>query len=342
MVAGSTPARRQSISMIPSESSSRWHARSTSRASPERRTSTARAAASRTAISSQSQSGGKVHSKRMLSPSDEVCRAFSTPPQSGRSHRTTTRNSQRDSFPAASLARQLTVVVPIGKTEPGSGTQATCGLSSALSVAVTLNDTSAPLSSSQSTRIPSGQMMSGGVSSGEVSGTPVSRSRRTGSATRFRRRRPPGIERWSCRLERPTRTPEHRRRRGSGPYRRSLRPRRSPGAPFSLSHSTTRSLAQTSVGGRRIFRWISAVVGHSDAEFAPPDVPRAIARGAGHGGHADRKARSGGRLAHDLDTDIRVVRGGDVERDAGPVRPPRKRPGGRSGQSTFGAVVSRC
>src|SRR5262245_60667488 len=66
-------------------------------------------------------------------------------------------------FPAASLAVQLTVVVPSGNSEPDAGVQLTATGPSTLSVAVTVYPTCAPPGSVASAVMSAGTVITGGV-----------------------------------------------------------------------------------------------------------------------------------------------------------------------------------
>src|SRR5690606_18404433 len=79
--------------------------------------------------------------------------------------RTVTSKMQVASFPDASVAAHLTIVVPMGKSEPEGGSQTIVGLGSTASVALTTNSTVAPSSLSHLTRRLCGQTISGGVTS---------------------------------------------------------------------------------------------------------------------------------------------------------------------------------
>ena len=66
------------------------------------------------------------------------------------------------------MAVQLTVVVPIGNVVPDAGVQTTVGLGSVVSVAVTVNVTTAPLESVASAIIFEGKFRTGAVVSRTV------------------------------------------------------------------------------------------------------------------------------------------------------------------------------
>jgi hypothetical protein len=68
-------------------------------------------------------------------------------------------------LPAVSVAVQVTVVSPIGKVLPEAGSQVTWGLGSALSVAETSKDTTAPAGSEVTVVMSPGTWSSGGIES---------------------------------------------------------------------------------------------------------------------------------------------------------------------------------
>src|SRR6266540_2290459 len=69
-------------------------------------------------------------------------------------------------LPEASVAWQLTVVVPTGKNEPDEGVQVTVGFGSRSSLAVTEYETFVPDASVASTVMSPGRLSVGGVTSG--------------------------------------------------------------------------------------------------------------------------------------------------------------------------------
>ena len=69
-------------------------------------------------------------------------------------------------MPLASVAMQVTVVWPIGKSEPDGGVQVTIGAGSASSVAVTEKATGTSRSTLHETAMSAGQEITGGVTSG--------------------------------------------------------------------------------------------------------------------------------------------------------------------------------
>jgi hypothetical protein len=88
--------------------------------------------------------------------------------EGGALSRTVTMKEQRDSFPALSLAVQVTVVGPEGKTWPEGGLQATTGCGSQRSVAVTVKFTIVPPGPAHSTSMSPGHWIRGGVVSTTV------------------------------------------------------------------------------------------------------------------------------------------------------------------------------
>src|SRR5947209_2492125 len=84
--------------------------------------------------------------------------------------RTTTLNVPLPALPAASVAEQVTAVVPTGKVEPDTWSQVTGTAPSVSSVAVAENDTAAPPADVASTVMPAGTVTTGGVVSAPHTG----------------------------------------------------------------------------------------------------------------------------------------------------------------------------
>jgi hypothetical protein len=71
-------------------------------------------------------------------------------------------------LPAASVLEQVTMLVPMGKSDPDGGSQLTDTFVSQLSIALMRKWTIAPVRLEQGTRISDGQKISGGVVSRTV------------------------------------------------------------------------------------------------------------------------------------------------------------------------------